>query len=137
MATDEEKKAAEETAKANDDLLSALKEALGDKVEKVAISTRLAADGAPAVITSEGPLSLEMEQVLSAGPESGDVPRAQRVLEINAQHPVFEKLRAAKDADDSDKINLYAALLYDQALLVEGMMPEDPVAFASKVCELM
>lgn len=137
LATDEEKKAAEETAKANDDLLSALKEALGDKVEKVAISTRLAADGAPAVITSEGPLSLEMEQVLSAGPESGDVPRAQRVLEINAQHPVFEKLRAAKDADDSDKINLYAALLYDQALLVEGMMPEDPVAFASKVCELM
>ena len=137
LATDEEKKAAEEAAKANEGLFDAMKEALGEKVEKVAVSTRLAADGAPAVITSEGPLSLEMEKVLASGPEAGEAPKAVRVLEVNAMHPVFEKLRAAQDAGDKDKVALYAGLLYNQALLVEGILPEDPVAFASQVCELM
>ena len=137
LASDEEKKEAEEATKANEGLFGAMKEALGEKVEKVAVSTRLAADGAPAVITSEGPLTLEMEKVLAAGPEAGDAPRATRVLEVNAKHPVFEKLRAAQEAGDADKVRLYAGLLYNQALLVEGILPEDPVAFASQVCELM
>ncbi len=137
LASDEEKKEAEEATKANEGLFGAMKEALGEKVEKVAVSTRLAADGAPAVITSEGPLTLEMEKVLAAGPEAGDAPRATRALEVNAKHPVFEKLRAAQEAGDADKVRLYAGLLYNQALLVEGILPEDPVAFASQVCELM
>ncbi|OUO46592.1 molecular chaperone HtpG [Olsenella sp. An285] len=137
LATDEEKKEAEEATKANEGLFGAMKDALGEKVEKVAVSTRLAADGAPAVITSEGPLSLEMEKVLAAGPEAGEAPKAVRVLEVNAKHPVFEKLRAAQDAGDAEKVKLYAGLLYNQALLVEGILPEDPVAFASQVCELM
>ncbi len=137
LASDEEKKEAEEATKANEGLFSAMKDALGEKVEKVAVSTRLAADGAPAVITSEGPLSLEMEKVLAAGPEAGEAPKAVRVLEVNAKHPVFEKLRVAEQAGDVEKIKLYAGLLYNQALLVEGILPEDPVAFASQVCELM
>ena len=137
LATDEEKKEAEEATKANEGLFDTMKEALGEKVEKVAVSTRLAADGAPAVITSEGPLSLEMEKVLSSGPEADKAPKATRVLEVNAKHPVFEKLRAAQEAGDKDKVSLYAGLLYNQALLVEGIMPEDPVAFATQVCELM
>jgi molecular chaperone HtpG len=78
-----------------------------------------------------------MEKVLSAGPESGEAPKATRVLEVNAAHPVFEKLKAAQDAGDKERLSLYAGLLYDQALLVEGIMPTDPVAFASQVCELM
>ena len=137
LATDEEKKEAEEATKANEGLFDAMKDALGEKVEKVAVSTRLVADGAPAVITSEGPLSLEMEKVLAAGPEAGEAPKAVRVLEVNAKHPVFEKLRAAQEAGDAEKVKLYAGLLYNQALLVEGILPEDPVAFASQVCELM
>ncbi|MDO4428618.1 MAG: molecular chaperone HtpG [Atopobiaceae bacterium] len=137
LASDEEKKEAEEATKANEGLFGAMKDALGEKVEKVAVSTRLAADGAPAVITSEGPLTLEMEKVLAAGPEVGDAPKAVRVLEVNAKHPVFEKLRAAQEAGDKDKVALYAGLLYNQALLVEGILPEDPVAFASQVCKLM
>ncbi|OUO34184.1 molecular chaperone HtpG [Olsenella sp. An290] len=137
LASDEEKKEAEEATKANEGLFDAMKDALGEKVEKVAVSTRLAADGAPAVITSEGPLSLEMEKVLAAGPEAGEAPKATRVLEVNAKHPVFEKLRAAQEAGDAEKVKLYAGLLYNQALLVEGILPEDPVAFASQVCELM
>ncbi len=137
LATEDEKKAAEEATKANEGLFGAMKEALGEKVEKVAVSTRLAADGAPAVITSEGPLSLEMEKVLSVGPEADKAPKATRVLEVNAKHPVFEKLRAAQEAGETEKVGLYAELLYNQALLVEGIMPEDPVAFATQVCELM
>ncbi len=137
LATDEEKREAEEATKANEGLFGAMKDALAGQVEKVAVSTRLAADGAPAVITSEGPLSLEMEKVLAAGPEAGEAPRAVRVLEVNAKHPVFEKLRAAQEAGDAEKVKLYAGLLYNQALLVEGILPEDPVAFASQVCELM
>ncbi|HIY51334.1 MAG TPA: molecular chaperone HtpG [Candidatus Olsenella avicola] len=137
LASDEEKKEAEEATKANEGLFGAMKDALAGQVEKVAVSTRLAADGAPAVITSEGPLSLEMEKVLAAGPEAGEAPKAVRVLEVNAKHPVFEKLRAAQEAGDAEKVGLYAGLLYNQALLVEGILPEDPVAFASQVCELM
>ena len=137
LASDEEKKEAEEATKANEGLFDAMKDALAGQVEKVAVSTRLAADGAPAVITSEGPLSLEMEKVLAAGPEAGEAPKAVRVLEVNAKHPVFEKLRAAQEAGDAEKVKLYAGLLYNQALLVEGILPEDPVAFATQVCELM
>ena len=135
FATDDEKKAAEEATKANEDLVKAIKDALGDKVEKVVVSARLA--DAPAAISSEGPISLDMERVLAGGPSAGDAPKAQRVLELNAQSPVFEKLQAAHKASDTDKLALYAGLLYDQALLVEGIMPEDPVDFARKVCELM
>ena len=135
FATEDEKKAAEETAKANEDLFDAMKEALGDKVTKVTVSARLT--DAPAAITSEGPLSLEMEKVLAAGPDAGETPKAQRVLELNAKHPVFDKLKAAQESGDKEKLSLYAVLLYDQALLVEGMLPDDPVAFASHVCELM
>ena len=135
FATEDEKKTAEETAKANEDLFDAMKEALGDKVTKVTVSARLT--DAPAAITSEGPLSLEMEKVLAAGPDAGEAPKAQRVLELNAKHPVFDKLKAAQESGDKEKLSLYAGLLYDQALLVEGMLPDDPVAFASHVCELM
>ena len=135
FATEDEKKAAEETAKANEDLFDAMMEALGDKVTKVTVSARLT--DAPAAITSEGPLSLEMEKVLAAGPDAGEAPKAQRVLELNAKHPVFDKLKAAQESGDKEKLSLYAGLLYDQALLVEGMLPDDPVAFASHVCELM
>ena len=137
LATEDEKKDAEEATKENESLFAAMKEALGDKVEKVAVSARLT--DAPACITTEGPLSLEMERVLRRDPsaEAEGMPKSQRVLELNAKHPVFAKLVAANEAGDAEKIKLYAGLLYDQALLVEGILPEDPVAFAASICELM
>lgn len=137
LATEDEKKDAEEATKENESLFTAMKEALGDKVEKVAVSARLT--DAPACITTEGPLSLEMERVLHRDPsaEAEGMPKSQRVLELNAKHPVFKKLVSANEAGDAEKIKLYAGLLYDQALLVEGILPEDPVAFAASVCELM
>ena len=138
LATEEEKKSAEEAAKANEDLFSAMKEALGeDVVTKVTVSARLTADDdAPSCVSAEGPVSLEMEKVLSAGPAPEDV-KSQRVLEVNAAHPVFAKLQAAQQAGDKDKLALYTSLLYDQALLTEGLPVADPVAFAQNVCKLM
>ena len=137
LATEDEKKDAEEATKENESLFTAMKEALGDKVEKVAVSARLT--DAPACITTEGPLSLEMERVLRRDPsaEAEGMPKSQRVLELNAKHPVFKKLVSANEAGDAEKIKLYAGLLYDQALLVEGILPEDPVSFAASICELM
>ena len=135
FATEDEKKEAEEATKENEGLFKAIEGALGDKVTKVAVSARLT--DAPVAITSEGPVSLEMERVMAAGPDASEAPKAQRVLELSAKHPVFAKLQAAEKAGDKDKLALYAGLLYDQALLVEGILPDDPVAFAQQVCELM
>ena len=137
LATEDEKKEAEDATREYGDLFAAMKDALGDKVEKVAVSARLT--DAPACITTEGPLSLEMEKVLArdASADIEGMPKTVRVLELNAKHPVFAKLSAAQEAGDAEKVERYAGLLYDQALLVEGILPEDPVAFAQNICSLM
>ena len=137
LATEDEKKEAEDATREHGDLFAAMKDALGDKVEKVAVSARLT--DAPACITTEGPLSLEMEKVLArdASADIEGMPKTVLVLELNAKHPVFAKLSAAQEAGDAEKVERYAGLLYDQALLVEGILPEDPVAFAQNICSLM
>ncbi len=138
LASDEEKEAAEETTKANEGLFGAMKDALGDAVAKVTVSAHLtSAEDAPSSVSAEGPVSLEMEQVLAAAPDANGAPKATRVLEVNAAHPVFAKLQAAQEAGDTDKLGLYTSLLYDQALLTEGLPVADPVAFAQNVCKLM
>lgn len=135
LATEEEKKEAAQAADENKALLDAVKEALGDKVSSVSIAAGLG--DAPAIVTAEGPISLEMERVMAQGPEAAGAPKAQRVLELNAAHPVFAKLAAAQEAGETDKVALYAGVLLDQALLVAGLPVEDPVAFAENVCKLM
>lgn len=135
FATEEEKAEAEKASEEHASLFDAMKDALGEKVVAVRASAR--AGEAPACIATEGPISLEMERIISEGPDVGMVPGARRVLELNASHPVFAKLVAAQDAGDEAKLSLYASLLYDQALLVEGLPVDDPVEFAKNVCELM
>jgi molecular chaperone HtpG len=111
-----------------------MKDALGDKVKRVAVSSVLT--DAPACLTADGPISLEMEKIMAGMPDSDQV-KSERVLEINAKHPVFEVLKAAQAAGDADKVKDYTDLLYNQALLVEGLPIDDPVAFAQEVCKLM
>ncbi len=127
----EELKAKEEESA---DLLKELQEALDGKVTKVALSQRLKSH--PVCLTSEGEISLEMEKVLNSMPTDQKV-HAQRVLEINPDHEIFGKLKSLSDGGDKDKIGKYAKLLYDQALLIEGMSIEDPVEFSNLICELM
>ena len=126
---------AEEATESNAELFDVMREALGEKVERVVVSTRLT--DAPAVVTSEGGVSLAMVQVLKSQPGAEGLPDLHLVLEMNAKHPVFEALRAAHEAGDDDKVRTYAGILFDQALLVEGVMPDNPLAFAQAVSELM
>ncbi len=135
LASEEEKKEAEETAKENETLFAAMKDALGDAVTKVSVSSRLS--DAPACITAAGPVSLEMERIMAQMPDGAEGPKSERVLEINAKHPVFEVLKEAQAGGDADKVKLYADILYNQALIVEGMPIDDPVAYANAVTKLM
>ena len=137
LESEEEKKAAEEASEANKDLFEAMKTALDGKVTAVRLSTRLKSH--PVCIASEGPLSLEMEKVLNAMPNSGDMPapKSEKVLELNASHPVFETLKNLQANGETEKLGKYANILYNQALLIEGMPIEDPVAYAQAVCELL
>ena len=135
LTTDEEKKEAEEATESNAELFGIMQEALDGKVERVVVSTRLT--DAPAVVTSEGGMSLAMVQVLKSQPGTDELPEMHLVLEVNAKHPVFATLQAAHEADDDEKVRTYAGLLFDQALLVEGILPDNPLAFAQAVAELM
>lgn len=127
----EELKAKEEAASG---MLDELAKALDGKVTKVVLSQRLKTH--PVCLTSEGEISLEMEKVLNSMPTDQKV-HAQRILEINPEHEIFGKLNAVKEAGDSDKLGKYARLLYDQALLIEGISIENPVEFSNLICELM
>ena len=134
LESEADKTAAEQVAKDNEALFDAMKEALGESVTKVAVSTRLS--GVPSCITAEGPISLEMEKAFAMMPEAENM-KSQRVLELNTDHPVFEVMKAVQDAGDSEKVARYARMLYNQALLVEGMPIEDPVEFAKDIADLM
>ena len=129
----EEKEAAEKQAEESKDLLEFMKESLDGKVSEVKLSHRLKSH--PVCLTSKGGLSIEMEKVVNAMPTDEKV-QAERVLEINAKHPVLEKLKKEYDTD-KDTVKKYTALLYDQARLIEGLPIEDPVEFSNAVCELM
>ena len=134
LESEEEKKAAEEATTENKPLFDAMQAALGDKIKAVKVSTRL--KDHPVCLSSDGPVSIEMEKVLRKQPGSEGV-KSEKVLELNAKHPVFAVLKAAQQAGDTDKLNKYASILYNQALLIEGMPVDDPVAYAEAVCELI
>lgn len=129
----EEKAEAEKQAEESKDMLEYMKEALEGKVAEVRLSQRLKSH--PVCLTAKGGLSIEMEKVLNSMPTDEKV-QAERVLEINAKHPILEALRNAYGSD-KELVKDYAALLYDQALLIEGLPVEDPVAFSNSVCRLM
>jgi molecular chaperone HtpG len=134
LDTEDEKEAAQALEKENEELFNTIKDALGNSVSRVAISTRLT--DTPAAVTTEGPISLEMEKMMSMGPDASMV-KAERVLELNPQHKIFDSLKQAEKDGDSEKIKLYATILYNQALIIEGMPLEDPVAYAQAVTSLM
>lgn len=136
LETDEEKEEIKKAEEDNKGLFELMTEKLGGKVKAVKLSQRLKTH--PVCITSEGMLSVEMEKVLSAMPdEQAHNAKAEKILEINASHPIFEKLRKLYAEDNKDKIAEYADILYSQALLIEGMPIENPVEFTNKLCNIM
>ena len=136
LETEEEKEAAKKQVEENKDMLNFMKDALNGQVQQVILSTKLKSH--PVCLSAGGPLSLEMEKILNSmpGAEKDQPVKAQRVLEINANHPIFEKLRCLYQ-NDQDKLKKYADLLYNQALLIEGVSIADPVAFSNEICDLM
>ena len=129
---DEENKV-EENSEENKSLFDAMKEVLNDKISSVKVSNKL--KNHPVCLSNEGDLSIEMEKLLNSMPNNQGV-KAEKVLEINTHHEVFTSLKNAYE-NDKDKFNLYTNLLYNQALLIEGLSISDPVEFTNNICKLM
>ena len=89
----------------------------------------------PVCLSTEGEVTIEMEKILNAMPNNQNV-KAEKVLEINMNHEVFQSLKDAFEKD-KEKLNLYTSLLYNQALLIEGLPIQDPVEFTNDICKIM
>lgn len=117
----------------NKELFDFITESLGGKIKSAKASKKLKTH--PVCLSSEGELSIEMEKVLSMMPDGGGA-KAEKILEINTSHRIFETLRDAF-SNDREKAEKIARVLYNQALLIEGLSIEDPVEYANDVCSLM
>ena len=115
------------------DVLTFVKESLGEKISNVIISQKLKSH--PVCLSSESPVSLEMEKYFGTIPGENKV-KAQRVLELNAEHPVFKTLTGYVK-DDKLKAEKLSEILYNQALLIADLPIEDPSKFAELVCEFI
>jgi len=131
--TDDSEQEKEQKSSENKALFEKMKGILDGKVKDVRISQRLR--NHPVCLTAEGEISIEMEKVLKSMPNGQDV-RADKVLEINVNHEVFRALRQAFEQDE-EKLKLYTNLLYNQALLIEGLPIQDPVDFTNAICKIM
>lgn len=117
----------------NIELFEKMKSILDGKVQAVKASKRLKQH--PVCLANEGELSIEMEKILSAMPDNQNL-KADKVLEINTNHQVFQVLKEAYE-QDADKLILFTDLLYNQALLIEGLPISDPVEFTNNICKIM
>ncbi len=133
IESEDDKQEDKEAESTNKDLFEAMNSLLSGKVKTVKASKRLKTH--PVCLSAEGEVSIEMEKVLNAMP-SGQEVKADKVLEINVNHDVFKSLKEAFE-NDKDKLGLYTSLLYNQALLIEGLPIEDPVEFTNNICKVM
>lgn len=131
--SDEDEKQTEAEENEYKELFESMKEILADKVKNVRASKRLKSH--PVCFATDGEVTIEMEKVLNAMPDSQQV-KAEKVLEINPNHEVFETLKNAH-GQDREKLALYTNLLYNQALLIEGLPIHDPVEFTNDICKVM
>ncbi|MBU3134907.1 molecular chaperone HtpG [Clostridium gasigenes] len=133
IEANENENTSEADNKENEELFKAMKDILSNKVKNVKASKRL--KNHAVCLSNEGELSIEMEKILKAMPNN-EAAKADKVLEINVNHEVFKSLKAAYE-NDKDKLNIFTNLLYNQALLIEGLTIEDPMEFANDMCKLM
>ncbi len=135
LETETEKKEAEKKSEENKDLLDAIKESLGESVSNVIISHKLKSH--PVCLSTEGPITLEMEKYFASIPGGAEAPKASRVLELNPSHRVFGALKDAFNKGEKEKIKKYSYILYNEALLIAGIKIDDPSALAEAIAELM
>ena len=113
------------------ELITIIKDALGDKVSKVKISEYQ--EKHPVILTTEGELSIEMEKMMKSMPYADNI-SAQKILDINSKHPIYQKLKSLFEADKKDEIKDYAKILLTQAQLIEGLPVENPAEYADLIC---
>ncbi|MCM3740700.1 molecular chaperone HtpG [Oceanobacillus luteolus] len=130
---EKEKEEEKEAAKEHEDLFKKMKEVLGDKVTDVRASKRLKSH--PVVLTADGEISIEMEKIINSMPDDQQI-KADKVLEINVNHEIMNALQRAHDQGE-EQLKLYTNLLFNQALLIEGLPIEDPVAFTNDMVKVM
>jgi len=132
--TEEDKDSTKAKEEENKEFFDFLKEALNGKASAVKVSSRL--KSAPACISTEGGISLEMEKMLSMQMNAADRMKAQKVLELNTEHPIFAKMKELYEKDP-EKAKDYVNILFDQALLLEGIPPENPSDFSARILALL
>ena len=133
LDTEEEKEKLKKENEENKDMFDAMKDAIKDEVQLVRFTHRL--KNHPVCLTSEGAISLEMEKVINAMPTDQNI-KAQKVLEINEEHPIANKLKELYK-EDKDKLKDYTKILYSQARLIEGMSVENPTEISNLICDIM
>lgn len=131
----EDEKQKEEVEKEEEykDLFEAMKKELSGKVKDVRASKRLKTH--PVCLSADGEVTIEMEKILKQMPTNENI-QADKILEININHEVFDSLKQAFE-NDQEKLALYTNLLYNQALLIEGLTINDPVEFSNDICKIM
>ncbi|MBQ3115845.1 MAG: molecular chaperone HtpG [Clostridia bacterium] len=134
LDTDEEKKELENKIEENKELIEAIKNALGDKVKEVKLTTKLKTY--PVCLTAFGDVSIEMEKVFNSMPNADGKVKAEKILEISSTHKILDKLKTVF-AENKDQISKYATVLYEQARLLEGLAIEDVPAFVNAMSEIM
>ena len=135
LSTEEEKEEVKKKTEDSKGMFEFMKESLGDKISEVRLSSKLKTH--PVCLSSAGQVSIEMEKVLNSMPQNGDNKvKSEKALEINASHPIYEKLKNLYESD-KDTLKIYTSLLYNQALLIEGMSIENPLEFSNQICDLM
>jgi molecular chaperone HtpG len=115
------------------DLFDHMKNTLAGKVKDVRVSKRLKTH--PVCLATDGELTIEMEKILNMMPDNQNI-KADKILEINPNHEVFKSLQNSFE-NDKEKLTLYTTLLYNQALLIEGLPINDPVEFTNDICKIM
>ncbi len=133
LLTEEEQKEFDEKKEEKQDILQALKDALKDKVKDVVLSKRLTTS-AVCLVSGDG-ISFEMEKVMASMPGDEKI-SADKILEINPNHELFNSIEKVYQ-ENKENLAMYASLLYNQALLIEGFKIEDPIAFSNLMCDLM
>ncbi|HBH12962.1 MAG TPA: molecular chaperone HtpG, partial [Clostridiales bacterium] len=133
IESDAEKEEQEDENVEHKEIFSFMKDVLGDKIKEVKVSKRL--KNHPVCLSNEGEVSIEMEKILKSMPNGQDI-KADKVLEININHVLFESLKDAFE-NDKDRLKLLTNILYNQALLIEGLSIGDPVEYANDIWKLI
>ncbi len=134
LSTDTEK---EELKKQNEeahDLFNSMKEILGDSVKEIRFTNKL--KNHPVCLITEGEVSLEMEKVLNAMPNGENV-QASKILEINLNHPICNKLKELYEEKNIDEIKKYTKVLYGASRLIEGLSVDNPTEITNLICDIM